>query len=136
MLKIFDTHAHYYDRRFGETGADEILTAIMPSPVCKIVNVGTDCENSRVAIRQAAKYEGMYAAVGIHPGDCHAITNADAALADLDGLLGNQESRKRDKIVALGEIGLDYYWKEYNGVPMDKEKQAYFFDAQKCMLSK
>lgn len=136
MLKIFDTHAHYYDRRFGETGADEILREIMPSPVCNVINVGTDCENSRIAIRQAALYEGMYAAVGIHPGDCHAIKDADAALADLECLLGNQESRRRDKIVALGEIGLDYYWKEYNGVPMDKKKQAYFFDAQMELAEK
>lgn len=129
-MKIFDTHAHYYDRRFEENGADEILRRIMPDPVGAIVNVGTDCENSRIAIRQAANYDGMYAAVGIHPGDCHAITDADAALADLDGLLGSEESRKRDKIVALGEIGLDYYWQEYHGIPMDKKKQAYFFDAQ------
>ena len=136
MLKIFDTHAHYYDRRFGERDADEILKEIMPSPVCKIVNVGTDCENSRIAIEQAARYEGMYAAVGIHPGDCHAIADADAALADLESLLGNAETRKRDKIVALGEIGLDYYWKEYNGVPMDKRKQAYFFDAQMELAKK
>ena len=129
-LKIFDTHAHYYDRRFEGDGADAILKQIMPSPVCAIVNVGTNCENSRIAVQQAAEYDGMYAAVGIHPGDCHAICDADAALAELERILGTRESRQRDKIVALGEIGLDYYWKEYDGVPMDKQKQAYFFDAQ------
>ena len=136
MLKIFDTHAHYYDRRFEGTSADDILKEIMPSPVCAIVNVGTNCENSRRAIEQAARYEGMYAAVGIHPGDCHAIADADAALSELDAMLGDEETRKRDKIVALGEIGLDYYWKEYDGVPMSKEKQTFFFDAQMMLAGK
>ncbi|MBQ9805209.1 MAG: TatD family hydrolase [Clostridia bacterium] len=135
-MKIFDTHAHYYDRRFAENSADEILEQIMPDPVCAIINVGTNCENSRIAIEQAAKYEGMYAAIGIHPGDCHAIENADAALAMLDTMLGDWESRKRDKIVALGEIGLDYYWQEYDGIPMDKQKEAYFFDAQMELAEK
>lgn len=135
-MKIFDTHAHYYDKRFAsdvEGGADAILQAIMPDPVAKIVNVGTNCENSRIAIEQAAKYEGMYAAVGIHPGDCHAIKDADKALSELESLL---QDRARDKVVALGEIGLDYYWQEYDGIPMDKQKQAYFFDAQMELAEK
>ena len=136
MLKIFDTHAHYFDRRFEEESADAILQEVMPSPVRAIVNVGTNCENSRLAILQASRYEGMYAAVGIHPGDCHAYRDADTALYELEGILGNCDSRKKDKIVALGEIGLDYYWKEYDGIPMDKEKEAYFFDAQMALAEK
>ena len=136
MLKIFDTHAHYYDSRFAreiEGGAEAILSSVMPDPVRAVINVGTSCENSKVAIAQAARYAGMYAAVGIHPGDCHAIADADQALHDLESLLQN---RTRDKIVAIGEIGLDYYWQEYNGVPMDKQKQAYFFDAQMEMAQR
>ena len=129
-MKIFDTHAHYYDKRFaaeGEGSAHSILAAIMPDPVAAVVNVGTSCENSRIAIEQAARYTGMYAAVGIHPGDCHYVKDADAALAELERML---RQRERDKIVALGEIGLDYYWQEYDGIPMDKQRQSYFFDAQ------
>ena len=133
MMQIFDTHAHYFDARFEESvqgGADAILREIMPDPVSRIVNVGTNCQNSRAAIAQASKYEGMYVAVGIHPEDCHDMTDPDAALDALRALLGSAESRAHDKIVALGEIGLDYHWQEYNGIPMDKARQAYFFDAQ------
>ena len=132
-MNIFDTHAHYFDARFEreqEGGADALLAKIMPVPVSYIINVGTNCQNSRKAIAQAAKYEGMYAAVGIHPEDCHFISDTDAALDELRLLLGDAESRKRDKIVALGEIGLDYHWQDYDGIPMDKIKQARFFDAQ------
>lgn len=133
MMKIFDTHAHYFDARFErevEGGAETILGEIMPDPVARVVNVGTSCQNARAAIAQAAKYEGMYAAIGIHPEDCHYITDPNAALEDLRALLGTPESRVRDKIVALGEIGLDYHWQEYDGIPMDKQKQADFFDVQ------
>ena len=132
-MTIFDTHAHYFDKRFeneAEGGAEAVLRDIMPAPVCRIINVGTNCENARIAIAQAAAYEGMYAAAGIHPEDCHYVSDADVALNELSAILGTAESRERDKIVALGEIGLDYHWQDYGGIPMDKAKQAYFFDAQ------
>lgn len=133
MHHIFDTHAHYFDGRFAtenEGGADAILNAIMPETVSHIINVGTNLDSSRAAVAQAAEYHGMYAAVGIHPEDCHYITDPDHALADLRDLLGTAETRARDKIVAIGEIGLDYHWQFYGEIPMDKQKQAYFFDAQ------
>lgn len=132
-MQIFDTHAHYFDARFErevEGGADAILGKIMPAPISHIINVGTNCDNSRRAIAQAAGYKGMYATVGIHPEDCHYINDADAALDELRSVLGDQESRKRNKIVALGEIGLDYHYENYGDIPMDKHKQAYFFDRQ------
>ena len=132
-MKIFDTHAHYFDRRFEnevEGGADALLSEIMQGSVERIINVGTNCKNSRRAIEQAARFPGMYAAVGIHPEDCHFLADADAALGELREILGDAESRKRDKIVALGEIGLDYHWQQYGDIPMDKGKQACFFDAQ------
>ena len=101
-MLIFDTHAHYFDKRFeteSEGGADTILRSVMPDPVGRIINVATNCENARLAIAQAAKYEGMYAAIGIHPEDCHYITDPDSALTELRTLLGDRESRRRDKIV-------------------------------------
>ena len=132
-MRIFDTHAHYFDARFEKEyhgGAEALLNEIMPSKVSHIINVGTNCQNSRQAILQASHNEGMFAAVGIHPEDCHYIADPDKELAGLELLLGNPETRTRDKIVALGEIGLDYHWEDYHGIPMDKKKQAYFFDAQ------
>ena len=129
---IFDSHAHYFDRRFeGEVnGADGILQTVMPRPVSNIINVGTNLQNSRLAIEQAARYDGMYAAVGIHPEDCHYINDVSAAIEGLAELLGTPESRDQQKIVALGEIGLDYHYENYGEIPMDKEKQAIFFRAQ------
>ena len=138
-MQIFDSHAHYFDKRFEgevEGGSEAILSSICPDPVRYIVNVGTNCESSRRAIAQAARYEGMYAAAGIHPEDAHLIADADEALAELDALLGNAESRAEDKLVALGEIGLDYHWQFYGDIPMNKEKQAYFFDAQMSLAKK
>ena len=129
---IFDTHAHYFDRRFENepNGADEILQSIMPRPVTNIINVGTNLQNSILAIQQAERYDGMYAAVGIHPEDCHYIEDVSTAIEELSCLLGAPESRDERKIVALGEIGLDYHYENYGDIPMDKEKQMTFFRAQ------
>ena len=130
---IFDSHAHYFDRRFRteyEEGADGILSCIMPDPVANILNVGTNPENSAGAVRQAAQYKGMFAAVGIHPEDCHGMPDEDAAMERLCALLGTAESRRRDKIVALGEIGLDYHYENYGEIPLDQAKELRFFEAQ------
>ena len=116
---VFDSHAHYFDRRFEteyEGGADALLNMVYPTQVARILNVGTDCTTSRLAIAQAAKYEGMYAAVGIHPGDCHYLGDPEKALAELETLLGTPEDRQRQKIVALGEIGLDYHFLQYGEI--------------------
>lgn len=131
--RIFDSHAHYYDSRFEkehEGGAVAILREIMPCPVRTIVNVGTNCENSRLAIRQAAEHPGMFAAAGIHPEDCHALSDEDAAFAELRAILGTREERKAAKIVALGEIGLDYHSDCFGPYPLDRAKERRFFDAQ------
>lgn len=126
---IFDSHAHYFDHRFAEEaeGTDAILTnEVFGRGVAGVINVGTSNENSRICIAQAAKYPHMYAAVGLHPEDVHFGSGTlDDELADLRALLGTKETRKRDKIVALGEIGLDYHVEN-----PDKERQAAFFEAQ------
>jgi len=133
--RIFDSHAHYFDARFdceAEGGADAILQDILGKTVESIINVGTNPENSRRALEQTARYPGMYAAVGIHPEDCHAL-NEEESLAELRKLLGNAESRRRDKIVAVGEIGLDYHTDFFGAYPLDKEKEMRFFEAQLCL---
>ena len=138
---IFDTHAHYFDKKFEsvEGGADAILCDLFASQgIAGIVNVGTNLQNAREVIEQASRYPKMYAAVGIHPEDCHFITDPEAALAALSALLENEETRKQNKIVALGEIGLDYHWQSYdNGrILMNKELQAFFFDEQMKLAEK
>ena len=129
---FFDSHAHYFDRRFeteADGGADAILRRIMPDPVRWIVNVGTNPQTSELAVRQAAEYEGMYAAVGIHPEDCHAL-DFERDMERLRKLLGTVQTRKRDKIVAIGEIGLDYHTDRFGDYPLDRELEMRFFEAQ------
>lgn len=130
MEKLFDSHAHYYDRRFAceLDGAEALLRALFDTEVCGIINVGTDPANSKMVVAEAAKWAGMYATVGIHPGDGQRLADIDAALAEIEAML---ENAKENKIVALGEIGLDYH---YEGT--DKEKQQYFFEKQLQMAEK
>lgn len=130
--RIFDSHAHYFDARFdreAEGGADAILRTLFDAAVETVINVGTNPETSRRAIEQAARYPGMYAAVGIHPEDCHALHEPES-LEELNRILGTAETRKRDKIVAIGEIGLDYHADFFGEYPLDKEKEMRFFEVQ------
>ena len=98
---FFDTHAHYDDDWFDED-RDALLASLPEKGVGLVVNPGITVETSRQAIAMAEKYPHMYAAVGIHPENCHDFTMQDiAALRELAG---------HPKVVAVGEIGLDYYW--------------------------
>lgn len=123
-MRMFDSHAHYYDERFAEEigGAENILSALFSDSVGCIINVGTNNENSEECIAQAAKYKNMYAAAGIHPSDCRFYNDVEFEIERLKSILAD---RKEKKIVAIGEIGLDYH---YEGT--DKEKQQAFFERQ------
>ncbi len=126
---IFDSHAHYFDTRFAEEteGADIILQRdVFGQGIDGVINIGTNNENSRICIAQAAKYEKMYVTVGIHPEDVgYCKGSVDEELARLCELFATPEIRKNNKIVALGEIGLDYH---YDG--FDKQLQQEYFDRQ------
>ena len=124
--KLFDSHAHYYDARFAdetEQGADAILRELFAADVGYIVNVGTSNENNPKCLDFASRYEGMYAAVGIHPGDC--APYGREAMDEFRAFLSAHSDFKKHKIVAIGEIGLDYYWEPY-----DKDHQQFFFREQ------
>jgi TatD DNase family protein len=125
--KLFDSHAHYYDGRFDEVegGANALLDCLFDGEVGGVVNVGTDLENAHAVIESAARFEKMYAAVGIHPSDGQGYRDIPAAMAELRAILGDAQSRRAQKIVALGEIGLDYHYPD-----TDKPHQAAFFEAQ------
>lgn len=100
---IFDSHAHYNDERFD---ADrEALLASLPSQgVCGVVNAGTNVESSRQSAALAREQEIFYAAAGYHPEQAAEYT--EEGMAEIFALL------KEPKTVAIGEIGLDYYWPE------------------------
>lgn len=128
-MKLFDSHAHYYDRKFDnlQGGAHAILTSpAFTDAVGWIVNVGTNPETNRLCIEQTARYDFMWCAIGIHPHDCqHIDRTPDDVLAELYAQLRDPDVRRRDKIVAIGEIGFDYYWQ-----PLNKELQHQYFSRQ------
>ena len=127
---MLDSHAHYYDSRFEQElgGADALLSSLFQSELAAIINIGTDPENSRLVVKEAAKWPQMYATVGIHPGDGQRLPDIDAALAEIEAMLPHA---KEKKIVAIGEIGLDYHYDD-----TDREKQLYFFEKQLEMAEK
>ena len=130
---IFDSHAHYFDKRFDreyEGGAEALLGTICPEPVAFILNVGTNLENAQEVLLQSKKHKGMYSAIGIHPEDCHVYADEAAALSELEALLKDPKSREVSKLVALGEIGLDYHTEEFIEGKLDKAKEMRFFEAQ------
>ena len=111
---IFDTHSHYTDEQFSDR--DELLTKLNSEKnVSEIITCGTDIESSKESIFLAEKFPFVYAAVGFHPEE---LTSCDTNISALRQLI-------TDKVVAIGEIGLDYYWNKEN-----KEKQKEGFISQ------
>ena len=122
---LFDSHAHYFDVRF-EDRADEILNNdVFGKGVSGVINVGTSNKSNLCCIAQAAKYERMYVACGIHPEEMMYLDTPDGEIEALYELINTKEKREKNKIVALGEIGLDYHYEGF-----DKEQQAYCFERQ------
>lgn len=113
---IFDSHAHYDDEKF-EADRDELLASLLGDKVYAIINCGCDIESSFKSLELAHTYANMYAAVGIHPHEAAAAD--DAAFEKLEKLLADE------KAVAVGEIGLDYY---YDFSPREVQKAV--FDRQ------
>ena len=110
--KFFDTHAHIYDRKFEAAGisTEEILQRCKASGVTGVL-IPADCEEtSRIAVDMANKFDGyedvaLYASVGVHPHEAKTYTE------DTEKYLRSAlEARRTQKIMALGEIGLDYYY--------------------------
>ena len=112
-MPIFDTHAHYDADRF-DSDRDALLSAMPGVGVGLVLDPGCDLPSSRAAAELAERYPHVYAAVGVHPEDCDGFQDSD--LTELRQLL------ERPKVVAIGEIGLDYYWKE---VPRDLQKEVF-----------
>ncbi len=111
---IFDTHAHYDDERFDDI-RDALLSSLHKNGVGAVITCGCDKESSIKALNMAERYPNVYAAVGIHP------CNIDSG-TDLEEI---EELAKHEKCVAIGEIGLDYYWTQDN-----KPEQKEIFESQ------
>ncbi len=113
---IFDTHAHYDDKQFDQD-REELLVSMKDNGIGTIVDVGSNMETSAWIVDAVNRYPMMYGAVGVHPSD-----TADLTESDMDTL---KEYAGKDKILAIGEIGLDYYWDE-----PEREIQKKWFEAQ------
>lgn len=107
-MELFDTHAHYDDEKFNED-REEILKQIKESGVTKLVSIGYDIQSTKTAIDLAKNYDYIYASAGISPNDLpQTEEELWKMLSEIEKLAQNK------KIVAIGEIGLDYYWNKEN----------------------
>ena len=114
-MKLVDTHAHIYDKQF-KPDFDEIIDRISKE-LEFIVSIGYDLESSEKSVDLAEKYPFIYGVVGVHPTDIKKYS--DTVERKLEELARNE------KVVAIGEIGLDYHWMED-----PKEEQEEIFRRQ------
>ena len=115
-MEFFDSHAHYNDEKFNED-RDELIKSIYNEGVTRIINAGYSLESSKKALEIAKDYDFMNVIVGISPNDIDNFKDDD--LNEIENLA------KDKKVVAIGEIGLDYYWNKEN-----KELQKHVFISQ------
>ncbi len=103
MSDIFDTHAHYDDEAFDED-REELLTSLPQRGIGKVVNIGASLDSCKKTVELMHKYDYIYGAIGVHPGETAELNE--------ENFLWLKEQCLKEKCVAVGEIGLDYYWKE------------------------
>lgn len=113
---IFETHAHYDDKAFDDD-RDKLIQSMKDNGIEYIVNVGSSLDTSKQTIELVKKYDFMYGAVGVHP--------SETAELNEDNFRQIREMLQEEKIIALGEIGLDYYWDE-----PDRDIQKTWFERQ------
>ena len=102
-MRIFDTHAHYDDTAFDKDREELLHNLISRENVDAIVNVACDLKSTKTSLELAKSHDFIYATAGVHPDDVGELNDEH-----LNWL--RQLAKNEDKIVAIGEIGLDYYW--------------------------
>ena len=122
---IFDTHTHYDDDQFDED-REALLLSLADNNVGAVVNMGASMQGAKDSVALAKKYPFVYAAVGIHPDHAKELNEEEFELL--------KQLAAEEKVVAIGEIGLDYYWDS-----TEREDQKYWFKrqldlAQECDL--
>lgn len=115
---IFDSHAHYEDEKF-DSDRIELLSGMREKGIGTVVNVGSTIETSKKSIALAEQYEDVYAAIGVHPSEIGCLSE--------EGMEWLRERSAHPKVVAIGEIGLDYYWDKETEV---REEQKKWFEWQ------
>lgn len=100
---FFDTHTHLDDKKF-DSDRSELIASLKDEGVSLLVNIGADIKSSKRSIELAEQYDFIYASVGVHPCDTGNMTEQDICLLE--------KMAQHEKVVAIGEIGLDYYWND------------------------
>ena len=116
---IFETHAHYDDEKFDPDRVELLSHLLRENNIGKIVNVGATFKGCKESIALAEKYDDVYAAIGIHPEEIDEIN--DEVIEWL------RQNSSNPKVVAIGEIGLDYYWVKEEE---QRAKQRLWFNKQ------
>lgn len=134
-MQLFDSHAHYNDEKFDED-REQVLKQIYDSGVTKLICAGYSLESSKQAVKIAQAHDYIYSIVGISPNDIPGQTDSSEIInttqqnSNFEDELEQQlkqikELAEQKKVVAIGEIGLDYYWNKEN-----KEEQKLAFRKQ------
>lgn len=113
MKNLFDSHAHLDDEAF-DYDREKVIENLKENNIGWVLNPGADMPSSRRAVKLASEYENIYAAIGVHPHDAENFKEED--------ILELKELAKNKKVVAIGEIGLDYY---YDNSPRDIQRKVF-----------
>lgn len=113
MGNIFDSHAHYDDEKF-ETDRQDVLDGLFSDKICGIINCGCNLQSSLMSIKLSKEYNRVYAAVGVHPHEAEDVND--------DEFKKIIELLDENKVVAIGEIGLDFH---YDFSPRDKQIEMF-----------
>lgn len=112
---FIDTHCHLYKEYYDDL--DDIINKIKESKINRVINNGCDDKSNHEVLESIGKYSNMYGALGIHPESADFYTDEDLEFV--------KNHINDEKVVAIGEIGLDYYWTKEN-----KEEQIKLFEKQ------
>lgn len=113
---IFDTHAHYDDAAFDED-RDSLIRSLPEAGIYKVVNVGASLASCKKTMEIVEKYPYVFGALGVHPSETAELNEENFSWL--------RDALQQEKYVAVGEIGLDYYWPE-----PDRDTQKFWFKRQ------
>ena len=117
-MELFDSHAHYNDEKFNND-RDEVISSVKAEGITRLVSVGYNIESSKFAQQISEEYDFIYHSCGISPNDLP--QTEDELWKELEKIR-KIVKQKHAKLVAVGEIGLDYYWNKENA---DLQKLAF-----------
>lgn len=110
-MEFFDSHSHYNDEKFDED-RKKIIQETYNSGVTKFICAGYDIESSKLSLEIANEYNFIYSIVGISPNDVpKSLSEVDLMIEEIENII---KQDKNNKVLAIGEIGLDYYWNKEN----------------------